>query len=362
MTVPEARWRQARCLVLGAALAACSQPATGVDRRFQPPPPRQSCTLTNPLGSGADPWVVREGSWYYLAQSRDNAIWISRSRKLSDIVAQQPVRVWTAPDTGWNRTNVWAPELHRIGGRWYIYYAAGRSGPPFIEQRAGVLEALTDDAQGAYSDRGMLYTGDSVATGRGVRWAIDLTVGEIAGKLYAVWSGWEQNAATDRTPQQLYIAEMTNPWTIGTNRVRISAPTESWERGTELDLEEGPEFLRHGTRTFIIYSTRESWLRDYRLGELELVGSDPMSASSYVKSGPVFTGTAAVYGVGHASFTVSPDSTESWIVYHSKADTIPGWQRVIRMQKFTWSASGAPVFGTPVPPGEAIPVPSGECM
>jgi len=188
-------------------------------------------------------------------------------------------------------------------------------------------------------------------------------VTRLRGGLYAVWSGWQANAPTDRTPQQLYIARMSNPWTIQSDRVRISSPTESWEHGTELDLNEGPEFLSHGDQTFIIYSTRESWLADYRLGQLRLKSSDsdPMDSSSWLKTGPVFTGTATVYGVGHASFTTSPDSLEDWIVYHSKVDARPGWDRVIRMQRFAWHADGSPDFGTPVPTGQPISVPSGQC-
>ena len=45
---------------------------------------------------------------------------------------------------------------------------------------------------------GMLYTGDDAAGQTNPVWAIDLTVDRINGQLYAVWSGWEQNAATDR--------------------------------------------------------------------------------------------------------------------------------------------------------------------
>ncbi|HEX6536828.1 MAG TPA: glycoside hydrolase family 43 protein [Gemmatimonadaceae bacterium] len=325
------------------------------------PPP--ACTFTNPLGPGADPWVIRHDGAYYFAQSHDDAIWVHRTERLTDIDASYGTEVWTAPDTGWNRTNIWAPELHYIDGHWYIYYAAGRAGPPFIWQRAGVLAATTDDPQGPYVDRGMLVTGDDTAGGRDTVWAIDLTVERLGGQLYAVWSGWDRNATTDRTPQNLYIARMTDPVTIGSARVRISAPTESWERGTELDLEEGPEFLLHGDRTFIVYSTRESWLRDYRLGELRLASADadPMRPESWVKRGPVFTGTTGVYGVGHASFTTSPDGTEDWIVYHTKVDSTPGWERLVRTQRFGWADDGEPEFGTPLPDGERTPDPSGQC-
>jgi GH43 family beta-xylosidase len=320
------------------------------------------CSFTNPMAWGADPWVVRHNGWYYFTQSRDRAIWVYKSDKLTELT-RNGLQVWSAPDAGWNRTNVWAPELHYIDGRWYIYYAAGEAGPPFIYQRSGVLQSAGEDPQGGYTDKGMLYTGDDVQAGTQNIWAIDLTVTHVGGQLYAVWSGWEANRSTDRTPQHLYIARMSDPWTISSNRVRISSPTETWERGTELDLNEGPEFLRRGDQLFIIYSARESWLKDYRLGQLALKGADadPMDPSSWVKSGPVFTGAETIYGVGHASFTTSPDSTEDWIVYHSKSASTPGWDRVIRMQQFRWRADGSPDFGTPVASGQPMPVPSGQC-
>ena len=330
-----------------------------------------SCTFVNPIGRGADPWVVKRDSSYYYVQSAQGGITVYRSPTLTAI-RQNGVRVWTPPDTGWNHSNIWAPELHWIDGKWYIYYAGGRAeGGPFIHQRAGVLESVTDDPQGAWVDRGMLYTGNDVTSGHDPIWAIDLTVTRIDGTLYAVWSGWTDNAPApgplpDRKAQELYIARMSNPYTISSDRVMIAAPTASWERGTELDLQEGPEFLQHGRETFVVYSTRESWLPAYKLGQLRLTsaGADPLLPSSWVKSGPVFTGApdAGVHGVGHASFTTSPDGAEDWIVYHSKSKTAPGWNdRVIRMQKFGWKPDGSPDFGTPVPNGQRVPVPSGQC-
>ncbi|HEX2207955.1 MAG TPA: glycoside hydrolase family 43 protein [Longimicrobium sp.] len=337
--------------------AACSGGGGG---GTEPTPPPQ-CTFANPVAAGADPWVVKEGGTYYSVQSVDNGIVVYRSTRLSQLLSNG-VRVWVAPDTGWNRTNVWAPELHHVDNRWYIYYAAGRAGPPFIHQRAGVLESTGDDPQGPYVDRGMLYTGDDQAGGAPAKWAIDLTIGRINGQLVAVWSGWENDAATDRTPQHLYAARMISPTTISGNRVRISSPTEAWERGTELDLQEGPEVLQRNGQTFIIYSTRESWLPDYRLGQLKFIGGDPLSPASWSKSGgPVFQSGEGVVGVGHASFTTSPSGTENWIVYHAKTSTAPGWDRVIRMQTFTWNSDGSPNFGLPVASGRQIPLPAGEC-
>lgn len=361
----------AAALALAATLAAACATRPGARAPNEPPNapsaagPAAACTFTNPVLRGADPSVVRHGGIYYFAQSRaDGSIVVSRSARLTGLGAN-PVRVWAPADTGWNRANVWAPELLEFDGRWYLYYAASaRPGSPFTGQRTGVLRSRTADPQGAWEDLGPIYTGDGPAAGPGAEhvWAIDMTVGRIGGRLYAVWSGWERNAPTDKTVQHLYIMRLTNPYTPASPRVRLSSPTAPWERGPELPLQEGPEFLERGGRTFVVYSTNDSWLPTYQLGMLALTpGRDPLDPASWVKTGPVFAPANGVVGVGHHTFTQSPDGREDWLVYHAKTSASPGWDRVIRMQRFTWRADGTPDFGAPVATGAPVPAPSGEC-
>ena len=206
---------------------------------------------------------------------------------------------------------------------------------------------------------GMVYTGDDPDMKSNNVWAIDMTVFRHSGKLYAVWSGWEKPELTDKTSQHLYIAEMENPFTMKSPRVKISSPSEAWETGGPLDLQEGPEILRKGDNLFIIYSCRESWTVDYRLGMLKL--RDPegslLSASSWEKSGPVFSGP---FGTGHCSFVKSPDGREDWIIYHSKKSIKEGWQRDVRAQRFKWDSKGYPVFGKAAAVGTMLKRPSGE--
>ncbi len=321
----------------------------------------QETTFTNPIRDGADPWVYQKGKHYYYSMSTGDGVAVSVSERLTD--QGTPVKVWDAPETGWNQATVWAPEIHYFNGHWYIYYAAGKEpGNPFIHQRSGVLKSATEDPFGPYEDMGMLYTGDDLSDPGSAIWAIDLSPVVIQGQLYAIWSGWEENRDTDKTKQHLYIATMCDPATICGNRVKLSSPEESWERGGPLDLNEGPQALQYQGKTFIIYSTRESWLKEYRLGQLQLkeATSDPLNPDNWEKSGPVFMGTNKVLGVGHCSFAKSPDGREDWILYHSKKSTTPGWDRDIRLQPFTWRADGSPDLGHAVPAGVPIPLPSGE--
>jgi GH43 family beta-xylosidase len=366
------RGRTALALLGTALLAACGPPAQAPGGAAPGTTgSAAACTFTNPVANGADPWVEFRDGWYYMAQSRNSdrersTIWVFRSRKLTDPM-RDSVLVWTSPETGWNQTHIWAPEIRFVDGRWYIYYAGGRPGPqdaPFIYQRAGVLRAASGNPQGAYEDLGPLDTGGDPGNHADDVWAIDFTVHRLGGQLYGIWSGWSDNTPVARTPQYLYIARMANPWTVGGPRSQISAPTESWERRVDpvdgLDLNEGPQVLEHDGHVFITYSTRESWTPAYRLGLLRLTGADPMQPSGWTKSGPVFVQANGVYGPGHNGFAKSPDGTEDWIVYHAKVDTGPNWNRVIRTQRFGWRADGTPDFGQPVASGVAMPVPSGE--
>lgn len=317
-------------------------------------------TFSNPVWDGADPWMLKHRDDYISCFKVKNSIVVSKSKRMT--IRGEMKSIWSAPSTGWNRACVWAPEIHFIDNRWYVYYAAGASDPPFIFQRTGVLRSRTEDVFSDYEDLGMLFTGDKPDIPSSNIWAIDMTILEHEEKLYAIWSGWIKNETTDATRQHLYISEMKNPFTMKGRRVKISSPIENWETGGPLDLNEGPEILKKDANVFIVYSCRESWLVDYRLGMLQLIDpeGDLLNPANWVKKGPVFTGNSGVFGVGHCSFVKSPDNKEDWIVYHSKKNSTPGWERDVRMQPFSWNVDGTPNFGSAVPAGKAMNLPSGE--
>lgn len=323
-------------------------------------PAESSRTFVNPVYEGADPFVYKhtDGTYYFCQSEGDRGIAVWRSNRLTDKGIRR--LVWSPPKTGWNTSGIWAPELHHLDGRWYIYYAADSGENK--DHRMGVLESVSADPQGKYVDKGMLYTGDEVESGAKNRWAIDGTPLRMGGRLYFIWSGWE--AAEDE--QWLYIAEMENPWTIRTNRVKLAENDEyRWERVSESmqerGLNEGPQVLRKGGVIYLVYSVSGSWQPSYKLAQLSIsAAADPLEPSNWTKHDrPVFTGNDRVHGVGHASFTTSPDDTEDWIVYHTKIDTVPGWRRVVHLQPFAWSEEG-PDFGEAVPAGVPLAVPSGE--
>ena len=190
-------------------------------------------------------------------------------------------------------------------------------------------------------------------------WAIDGTVFQHpSGQLYMIWSGWP---SANPAPQYLYIAQMSDPLTISSQRVLISSPTNSWEQSGGW-VNEGPEVtIRNGVIS-LVYSASGAWTNDYCLGLITAsTSSDPMNPPSWTKrSNPIFRSTIYIFGPGHHSFTTSPDGQEDWIIYHSARYNNSGWTRQIRAQPFTWGGDSTPLIGKPANPNTPMQIPSGD--
>jgi GH43 family beta-xylosidase len=311
------------------------------------------------LPNGADPWVIRHSNgYYYMTVTTGANVKLWRARSLSALGGGEQRIAWTPPSTGACSKNLWAPELHHVNGRWYIY-VAGNDGVA-EHHRMHVLEnENADPFQGEFKLRGKVF--DAGAD----RWAIDGTLLNLKERLFFIWSGWEGN---ENVRQNLYIAPMSDPVTLSGPRVEISRPQFAWEKaGSDRDrqlpeVNEGPEVLIRGNWVHIVYSAGGSWSNDYCLGMLSApLDSDLLSPVAWKKSQtPVFHRANGVRGPGHCSFVKSPDGQEDWLIFHAARYENAGWNRLIRAQPFLWQNNGFPNFGAPVDPNVPIPLPSGD--
>lgn len=344
-------------------LIGCSKSDNGGGGTVIVTPTPTANTFTNPLlSSGPDPYVIGKDGFYYYTNTQGNKISLWKTAKMSKLGNTSPVTVFSAPVSGANSANVWAPELHFINNKWYLYYTAGSNAADQSTQRTFVLEnANADPTQGTWTDKGRIYNATEDF------WAIDGTILQYNNVTYFLWSG---QPAVGNTEQRIYISLMSDPWTITGPRVLLSQPTYSWEimgSGSLPRVNEGPEILKNAAgKTFLIYSASGCWTDDYTLGMMTLKdGGNPVAATDWTKNPtPVFVKAPdnGAYGPGHNGFFKSVDGTEDWIIYHANSLTGQGCgdQRNPRMQKFTWNTDGTPNFGTPVKINTAITVPAGE--
>ncbi|ASA26318.1 family 43 glycosylhydrolase [Paenibacillus donghaensis] len=308
------------------------------------------------MQAGADPWVYKHtDGYYYNVFVNASGIMVRRAKTITGIDAGERSLAWTPVKGTLYSSNVWAPEMHYLKDtdgeyKWYIYFAADNG--TNANHRMYVLENASDDPMtGTWEFKGKIT--DSTD-----RWAIDGTVLTVNEEHYFIWSGWEE---TDGSFQNLYIAKMSNPRTISSERVLISTPDQIWETSPGR-INEGPQVTIKGETINLVYSANGSWTDSYCLGLITAkIGNDLMNPSSWVKQDkPIFSSANGVYGPGHHSIVTSPDGTEDWIIYHAARWPGSGWTRNVRTQKFTWNENNTPNLGEPVDPNRPIVRPSGE--
>jgi len=292
-----------------------------------------SACFTNPLMQGQDPSVEFQDGMFHLVQSDGCNIRLRRSATLGGLA--------TAPNTSIlspGCANLWAPEIHWFNNKWYLYYTLDTVN---YNLRGYVAESQGTSPYGPYTIRGILFNDF---------WNIDGSVfAATNGQLYYTFSGSPSGT------QNIYIAPMSNPYTLSGAPVLISQPDQSWERIGDPKVNEGSfGFTRNG-RTFIVYSASGCWTDDYTLGLLTLSGTNLLDPSAWAKSGPVFTKQPGAYGPGHNG-VFADGNGQWWNVYHANNNPGEGCGglRQIRIQRLAWDTSDMPVFGAPVPIGSWI--------
>ena len=76
----------------------------------------------------ADPYILRceDGGYYFTASVPEyDRIALRYADTLPDLRDAEEKTIWVRHESGPQSIHIWAPELHRIGGCWYIYYAGG---------------------------------------------------------------------------------------------------------------------------------------------------------------------------------------------------------------------------------------------
>jgi len=302
------------------------------------------------MKSGPDPWTVYKDGYYYYMHTVGNRLELWKTDNIAYLEKAEHKTIWRPPATGSYSRDIWAPEIHFLRGKWYVYFAA--DGGNNNDHRIYAIEnSSPDPMNGTWEFKGKVADHTD-------RWAIDASVFENKGRLYMIWSGWEGEKNGE---QDIYIAEMKDPFTITGPRVRISSPVYDWETHGDLNepnlkhvnVNEGPQILKHGKKLFLVYSGSGCWTDNYSLGMLTADdSSDLLKPASWKKAPqPVFKSSPenGVYAPGHNSFFTSPDGKESWILYHANDNPGDGCggKRSPRIQQFTWKADGTPDFGIP---------------
>ena len=312
--------------------------------------------ITNPVrayGQNGDPCIVydNETEYYYAIYSapKNDRVILYRSKTLAglgELDTADGKEIYVAGENAEIKHKLYAPELKKMDGKWYIY-ASGATSMEDKDDGASksirlfCLEATSDDPYGEYVFKAFLDPDI---------WAIDAHPFTYDGQNYIAF-------ARILGGNIISVAKLSNPWTIDTSRVTVLAtPTYDFELMNG-KVNEGPfTFVSPDGRLFMLYSANGVTSDYYSLGILEFTGSNILSKASWTKTKTaVFAGNSNIKSPGHCSVFMSPDGTEYWLAYHYQSSG-----RKLGAQPFTFDDTGFPVFGEPNAPGSYIFPPSGE--
>lgn len=298
----------------------------------------------------ADPYVYRhnDGQYYFTASvpSYDRII-LRSSDKLSTLSTAKENVIWKRHENGPMSEHIWAPELHYIYGKWYIYFAAGEQEDKW-KIRPYVLEcAGQNPMEDEWIELGKMQatTGDNFSF---QAFSLDATVFEHRGSYYYIWA---EKVGVGKMISNLYIARLESANRLSTVQVLLTTPDYDWER-KGFWVAEGPAVLKNSGKIYVTYSASATDA-SYCVGMLTArEDADLLDPQSWEKArNPVLVTQKekGFFGPGHNSFTKSRDGRDI-MVFHARqyehliAEPLYDPNRHAMLLEVRWDADGKPVF------------------
>lgn len=307
---------------------------------------KSNIEFNNPLAEKrADPWMVKaeDGTYYLIATAPEyDRIEIRKAKTINGIKEAKASVVWRKHEKGVMGHHIWAPELHRIDGKWYIYFAAGEA-ENIWNIRMWVLSNSSDDPTvGEWKEEGQIKS-------KIESFSLDATTFENKGQRYLIWA---QNVYAKKHGTGLVLSKMKNPTTLEGPELVITNPELSWET-IGYNVNEGAAVLKRNGKIFVTYSASATD-HNYCIGLLWAdQDADLLDINSWHKSQqPVFYTNEELkrYGPGHNSFTVSEDGKTDVMIYHARTykelqgSPLTDPNRDTRARVIKWKEDGFPDF------------------
>lgn len=270
----------------------------------------------------ADPYITDGGDGYYYftasypaygsADKGYDRIILRRSSTVAGLAGAQEVTVWQAHASGIMAKHIWAPEMHKIGGKWYMFFAAGASSDVWAI-RPYVLMCSGDPLTGTWTECGQMQAaaGD---TSSFTSFSLDMTYFEQDGRHYVIW-------AEIKGDSSLFMAEIdpSAPWKLISKPILLTKPEYDWELVNHR-VNEGAAVLKANGKVYVFFSASGTG-SEYCVGRMEAdAHADLMDTASWVKQRTPMLSTADLdgeSGPGHNSF-VTDEHGNLLIVYHAR--------------------------------------------
>lgn len=316
------------------------------------------------IADRADPYVTKgsDGYYYFTASypmygARDaegyDRIILRRAKTIEGLADAEEKVIWDESESETAHRYIWAPEIHEINGKWYVYFAASGSSRNVWDINCHVIACDGDNPyEDTWTDKGKFQAVESDKfsfTG----FSLDMTYFECNGKHYVAW-------AQKPNLSNVYMATINpeEPWKLTSEPIMLTTPEYYWER-VSIPVNEGPAVMIHDGKVFMAFSASATG-PEYCIGLMHAdEKADLMDINSWTKVAmPLLTSQDLIgeYGPGHNSFV--QDENGDWVfIYHSrseecykgecsygKEDPLYDPCRSARVRYVKWDENGMPIL------------------
>lgn len=273
----------------------------------------------------ADPYITKgsDGYYYFTASypmyGKDDKegydrIILRRSKTIEGLKDAEEISIWDEADSEVAFRFIWAPEIHEIKGKWYVFFAASDDEKNVWGINCHVIACkgsnpYTDE----WEDKGKFGSLDEDEFSF-THFSLDMTYFECNNKSYVAW-------AQIGGCSNIYIGTVNPdmPWKLTSMPVLLTKPEYDWER-VNIPVNEGPATMIHNNRIYMAFSASATG-PEYCVGLMYAdTSSDLLDVNSWKKLDYALLTSddlADEYGPGHNSFVKNEDG-EWMFVYHSR--------------------------------------------
>ena len=294
------------------------------------------------LNGRADPTVYQyNGKYYFIATGETQ-----NQSQVCIREADTPIELFTTAQDHELIPNVrkprWAPELHELNGKLYIYLAIGDA---WNKVQSSIMELKEGGDPKNKSDWKEPVTvkkkDGSILYDNGI--TLDMTYFEIDGVSYYCWAQREISSRGNGT-SDLWIATVDpkDPYKITSDPVCILRTQYGWDR-ISTTVDEGPYAIERNGKIYMTFSGAATD-NTYCVGLLTAEkGADLLKPESWKQTGYPILDSESVpgeLGPGHSAFTIDEDGNDLF-VYHMRPN---GGTRSATARRVHWAADGTPVL------------------
>ena len=273
--------------------------------------------------SAPDPTVIRaeDGTFYLYATEDMRNVPIFHSANLVDWKLVGTAFTDNSRPKWLPKGGIWAPDIQRVGGKYYLYYAKSVWGG---EWDAGIGVAVSNNPAGPFVDRGCMFTSKQI----GIQNCIDPFYIEDGGKKYLFFGSFHGIYGVELTADGLHVKQGAKPREVA---------------GTFMEA----TYIRQRGGYYYLFGSTGTCCEGARSTYRITIGRSKSLFGPYVdKAGQrlldnhyniLLDKDDSVLGPGHNAGLITDDAGHDYMFYHGFKASDPDAGRVVWLSRIVWA-------------------------